>query len=159
MDRYVLAHQYKPIHKGRTTDGASLDTSALVWGKVVVGVRKLSGRTDAARLNLLRVVGPLVSGFCVDSSGTPRHDLTCSVQWSVPARGDHYASRWYISTTSFLGCVTAKSSAKLDRVALCARQLLLDLNESSIHFVWILPPLEVDLIRKLPSALRSRLMA
>ena len=53
---------------------ASLDTSALVRGKVAVGFRKLSGRTVAARRDLLRVVGP-----CVNSTGTPRHDVTGSV--------------------------------------------------------------------------------
>ena len=42
---------------------ASLDTSALVRGKVAVGVHKLPGKIVAARRNLLRVVGPLVSGF------------------------------------------------------------------------------------------------
>ena len=45
---------------------ANLDTLALVRGKVAVGVQKLSGKTVAARQNLLRVVGPLVSCFCVD---------------------------------------------------------------------------------------------
>ena len=39
---------------------AGLDTSALVLGKVTVGVRKLSGRTVATRRDLLSVVGPLV---------------------------------------------------------------------------------------------------
>ena len=65
---------------------ASLDTSALVRGKVAVGVRKLSGRTVTARRDLLRVVGPLVSGFCVDSTGTPRHDVTYSVLGSGSRR-------------------------------------------------------------------------
>ena len=65
---------------------ASLDTSALVRGKVAVEVRKLFGRTVAARRILLRVVGPLVSGFCVDSTGTPRHDVTGSVVGSGPRR-------------------------------------------------------------------------
>ena len=48
----------------------------------------------------------------------------------------------------FVVCVTSKFSAELDRVALCTRQLLLDLDESSILFVWILPPLEVDSVQK-----------
>ena len=65
---------------------ASLDTSALVRGKVAVGVRKLSGRTVAARRDLPRVVGPFVSGFCVDSTGTPRHDVTGSVVGSGSRR-------------------------------------------------------------------------
>ena len=65
---------------------ASLDTLALVRGKVAVGVRKLSGRTVAARLDLLRVVGPLVSGFCVDSTGAPRHDVTGSIVGSSSRR-------------------------------------------------------------------------
>ena len=65
---------------------ASLDTSALVRVKVAVGVRKLSGRTVAARWDLLRVVGPLVSGFCVDGTGTPRHDVTGSVVGPGPRR-------------------------------------------------------------------------
>ena len=43
---------------------ASLDTSALVRGKVAVGVRKLSGRTVTARRDLLRVVEPLVRLLC-----------------------------------------------------------------------------------------------
>ena len=46
------------------------------------------------------------------------------------------------------GCITAKSFAKLDRVALCARQLLHDLDEPIIRFVWIHSPLETDLVRK-----------
>ena len=50
--------------------------------------------------------------------------------------------------TSRVVCVPAKSSAQLDRVALCALQLLLDLDDSSIRIVWILPPLEVDPVRK-----------
>ena len=49
---------------------------------------------------------------------------------------------------SFVCCVTAKFPAELDRIALCALQLLLDLDVSSISFVWILPPLEVDPVRK-----------
>ena len=67
---------------------ANLDTSALVRGKVAVGARKLSGpgRTVAARRDLLRAVGPLVSGFCVDGTGTPRHDVTGSVVGSGPKR-------------------------------------------------------------------------
>ena len=65
---------------------ASLDTSARVRGKVAVGVRKLSGKTVAARRDLLRVVGPLVSGFCVDGTGTPRHDVTGSVVGPGPRR-------------------------------------------------------------------------
>ena len=50
--------------------------------------------------------------------------------------------------TSFVVCDTAKFSAELDRVALCALQLLLDLDVASICFVWILSPLEVDPVRK-----------
>ena len=54
--------------------------------------------------------------------------------------------------TSSFGCVTAaKSSAALDRAAaLCTFQLLpgLDLVVANILFVWILPPLEVDPVRK-----------
>ena len=69
---------------------ASLDTLALVWGKVAVGVRKLFGRTVAARLDLLRVVGPLVSGFRVDSTGTPRHDVTGSFVSSGSKRSLRY---------------------------------------------------------------------
>ena len=67
---------------------ASLDTSALVRSKVAVGVRKLSraGRTVAARRDLPRVIGPFVSGFCVDSTGTPRHDVTGSVVGSGSRR-------------------------------------------------------------------------
>ena len=65
---------------------ASPDTSALVRGKVAVGVRKLSGRAAAARRDLLRVVGPLDSGFCVNSTGTPRHDVTGSVVGSGSRR-------------------------------------------------------------------------
>ena len=37
--------------------------------------------------------------------------------------------------TLFVVCVTAKFSTELDQVALCARQLLLDLDESSIRLV------------------------
>ena len=42
-----------------------------------------------------------------------------------------------LCSTSFVACVTAKYSAELDRVALCALQLLLDLDDSSIRIVWI----------------------
>ena len=37
-----------------------------------------------------------------------------------------------LCSTSFIVCVTAKFFAELDRVALCALQLFLDLNVSSI---------------------------
>ena len=70
---------------------ASLDTSALVRGKVAIGVRKLSGKTVAARRNLLRVVGPLVSGFSVDGTGTPRHDVTGSVVGSGSRRSSRFS--------------------------------------------------------------------
>ena len=53
-----------------------------------------------------------------------------------------------LGCASFVGCVTAKFSAELDRVALYALQLLLDLDVTSILFVWILLPLEVDSVRK-----------
>ena len=39
----------------------TLDTSALVRGKVAVGVREIPGKTVATRWSCLRVVGPLVS--------------------------------------------------------------------------------------------------
>ena len=71
---------------------ASLDTSALVRGRVAVGVRKLSGRTVAARRDLLRVVGPLVSGFCVDSTGTPRQNVTGSVVGSGSRRSLRFSA-------------------------------------------------------------------
>ena len=45
--------------------------------------------------------------------------------------------------TWFVGFVTAKFSSDLDRIARCARQLLRDLDVSSISFVWIPPLLEV----------------
>ena len=65
----------------------SFDTLALVWGKVAVGVRKLSWNTVAAQQSLLCcMVGPLVSGFCDDGTGTPRHDVTGSVVDSGPRR-------------------------------------------------------------------------
>ena len=65
---------------------------------------------------------------------------------SAPSRGGHYASRRYIVR---LLC-HCKFSAELDRVALYLQvpQLLLDLGVPSIRSVWILPPLEVDPIRK-----------
>ena len=70
---------------------ASRGTSALVQGKVAVGVRKLSWETVAARWNLLRVVGPCISGLCVDGIGTPRHDVTLSpTPFSAPFRGGHW---------------------------------------------------------------------
>ena len=51
--------------------------------------------------------------------------------------------------TSSVGCFTAKFSAEFDRVAaLHALQLLLDRHVLIILFVWILPPLEVDPVRK-----------
>ena len=100
---------------------ASPDTSALVLGKVALGVRKLSGKTVAVD-GIFRVVGPLVSGFCVDGTGTPRHDFTGSAVGSGPR-------------TSFVVCVTAKFSAEKNRVALYALQLLLDLVVASIGFV------------------------
>ena len=62
---------------------------------------------------------------------------------SAPARGGHQPST-HLGGTSFVACVTAKFSAELDRVALHALRLLLDLFVASIRFVWILPPLEVD---------------
>ena len=67
---------------------------------------------------------------------------------SAPARGGHYPSRWYIVQDSSFGFVTAKSSAELDGAALSALQLLLDIVVANIHFVWILPLLEVDPVRK-----------
>ena len=71
---------------------ASLDTSATARGKVVVGVRKQSRKVVAARRNLLRVVGPLVSGFYVDSTGTLRHDVTGSVAGSGPNRSLRFSA-------------------------------------------------------------------
>ena len=44
--------------------------------------------------------------------------------------------------------VTTKSFAELHRVALRAFKLLLDLGVASIRFVWILPQLRVDPVRK-----------
>ena len=64
---------------------------------------------------------------------------------SAPARGGHYASRLYI-VRRLCHC-DIFTAADLDRVALYALQLLLDLDKS-IRFVWILPPLEVDPVRK-----------
>ena len=124
---------------------AGLDTSALVRGKVAVGVRKLSGRTVAARRDLLRVVGPLVSGFCVDSTGTPYTEARCH-RLRCRLRPEEVIT--LLCGTSFLGFVTAKSSAELDRAALCAPQLLLDLVVAGIRLVWVLPPLEVDQVRQ-----------
>ena len=62
--------------------------------------------------------------------------------------------------TSSFGFVTAKTSAELDRAAaLCTFQPLLDLVVANIRFVWILPPLEVDPVRKDGVGVEVRLMA
>ena len=64
---------------------------------------------------------------------------------SAPARGGHY----FLGTTSFFVCVTARFPAALDRVTIYALRLFLDLDVSSIRFIWILPLLaEVDPVRK-----------
>ena len=55
---------------------------------------------------------------------------------------------WQGLRTSFFGCVTAKFLSELDRVALYAHQLLLDLDVASISFVWIISLHEVDPVRK-----------
>ena len=59
--------------------------------------------------------------------------------------------------TSFVVCVTAKFSAELYQVALFTLQLLLDLDELTIRFVRILPPLEVDPVRKVGVGIRDKI--
>ena len=55
-----------------------------------------------------------------------------------------------LGCASFVGCVTAKFSAELDRVALYVPRLLHDFDVPSIRFVWVLPQLdsEVDQVWK-----------
>ena len=83
----------------------------------------------------------MISGFSVDGTGTPRHDVTGSV-----VVGKEVIT--LLGGTSFVGCVIAKFSAETNRVARYGSQLLLDLDVPSILFVWILSPLEVDPVRK-----------
>ena len=73
-------------------------------------------KTVAALWNLLHVVGPLISCFCADGKGTPRHDVTCSVVCSCPKRS--LRSSVIHRSSARLGCVTAKFSSELDQAAL-----------------------------------------
>ena len=77
----ALLDQRASLYIWALVQGSRCYTWALVLGKVAVGVRQLSGKivSLAARRNLLRVVGPLVSGFCVGGTGTPRHNVLDSV--------------------------------------------------------------------------------
>ena len=89
---------------------------------------------------------------------SPASVSIAQVQWYTEARCYRLRCRLRLEEvitllggTSSFGChgVTAKSSAELDRAAaLCTFQLLLDLIVANIHFVWILPPFEVDPVRK-----------
>ena len=54
---------------------------------------KLSRKTVAARRNLLRVVGPLISGFCVDGTATLRYVVTGSVVGSGPRKSLRFVRR------------------------------------------------------------------
>ena len=96
----------------------SLDTSALVRVKL----RSLSESEPKAFrarkipwLAARRIVGPFVSGFCVDGTGTPRHYVTGSVVGSGRARAEEVITVTLLGGTSFVGYVTVMYSADLDR--------------------------------------------
>ena len=113
------------VHVGAPRPKSKSDTLALVRGKVaVVVVKKDSFRSR----HFHRVVGPLVSCLCVYATRIPRHNITDSV--------------------SLVSHVTAKFPTELDRIPQYFLQLLLDLDVSSIRFVWIPPPPEVDPVRQ-----------
>ena len=84
----------------------------------------------------------MIIGFCVDGTGTPKHDVTGSVVGSGQRRSLRFLSVHRLLAKSL------QSSSALDRVALYVPHLLLDLDVLGIPLVWIIPQLEIDSIRK-----------
>ena len=81
---------------------------------------------------MLRVVWSLVSCFCVDSTGTPRHNVTGSVVGSGQRRSLRFSAVHRSSAVSL-----QSFPPELDQVAFYTIQALLDLDVSIVLFYWI----------------------